>query len=136
MNRTASYGHDVNGLVGGTPPINDNASVASAGASSIGTSSYMAGGPKPSPLIMPTPTLARTNSLSANYRSSPMSLQSPSPPLAGGHYAFESMVIEENVRSLLYQVSTYNILPLVNCLTNSFYIRLWNPLIVMLCIDF
>ncbi len=65
---------------------------------------------KPSPLAMPQPILARSNSISMSHRppGSPMalSIQSPSPPL-GYDNNFQNMVIEENVRSLLIQVNNY-----------------------------
>ncbi len=88
MQRTSSHPTEPNGP--GTPLSTD------------GAANF-----KPSPLVMPQPIIARSNSISISHRppGSPMalSLQSPSPPL-GYDYNFQNLVIEENVRSLLIQV--------------------------------
>lgn len=114
VTRSISHGYDASGG-GSASPMFDNISIASGGTGTVNTfggasvCNYMGGVPKPSPLVMPTPMMARSNSV-ADYRhsyrgpGSPMSatFQSPSPPLAG--YGLEPMAIEEPVRALLVQV--------------------------------
>ena len=113
MTRSISHGYDAGGSAS---PMFENISIASGGTGTVNTlggasvNNYMGGVPKPSPLVMPTPMMARSNSVTAtdyrhSYRGpgSPMSFQSPSPPMAG--YGLEPMSIEEPVRALLVQVN-------------------------------
>lgn len=99
MQRSVSHGYEHRD----SPVFGGDQSVTTAGGgTSIASSAY----PKPSPLVMPKPMLARNNSVSHDYLrhrapGSPMSLQSPSPPLP---HHLENLVIEENVRALLTQV--------------------------------
>jgi Ca2+-binding EF-hand superfamily protein len=110
MQRSTSHGPMLDSAGSSSPAFDVGGGVSIGGGSTATAGNYLVGIHKPSPLAMPTPLLARSNSVSTpveafrhSYRgNSPMSMQSPSPPLHDT-LGLHDMVIEEAVRALLYQ---------------------------------